>query len=422
MQDSDEKPMTNELSQVPETTADEGGRGQKAGVTTGMNVVPFRPRPDRKRADDPHGAFGDGTGASKRPSAAGRQARSSVRRPSRTDAREHLRSKAHVGDLDPADDATGTALDTASPVHVSADILASRVREQVNAAARPIFEAFARGRGIPLRPLQKAIDGPAPLTNPRIMLRLGGALHSEAMRNVIASHADPALVPLKVRAGLAKMLAQDLTDPRTVAVRKEFPDWNKPLTAFGQRIQPWQPRDAAAWLRRFPPIGRLLHPMDTWDGATAALWLNDRETILSGLAGKDEADSTLVAFESSDPWKPSLEVLHTLDELELEALAYRVFVERLRREAMPSYVSERRIQVRKAIELVTFGYQTLQEARRSMRIHDHRRIRSFSRVFDENQEWIYDLCHRIVAAYAWPDGFTEPELWSEFPDLHEAPQ
>ncbi|MGX9981595.1 hypothetical protein [Methylobacterium fujisawaense] len=102
-------------------------------------------------------------------------------------------------------------------------------------------------------------------------------------------------------------------------------------------------------------------------------------------------------------------MLLTLDELELEALTYRAFVERLRREVLPFSVSERRIRVWKAAELVTFGYQTLEEARRSVRIHDLRRIEYFDRVFSENQEWIYDLCYRIIALYAWSVGFAEPD-------------
>ncbi len=217
-------------------------------------------------------------------------------------------------------------------------------------------------------------------------------------------------------------MAQDLSEPSSSAAREAFPDWNKPLAPFGRHLQTWRPRDAAVWLERFPPSGELLHPMETWDGATAALWLNDRETIPSGPPCEDVLDGTVVAFEPRDPWLPSLEVLHTLDEIELEELTYRVFVERLRREVMPFYLSERRVHVQRAVELVTFGYQTLQEARRSVRTHDLRRIRHFDRVFGENHEWIYDLCCRIVAAYAWSIGFAEPELWSDFPDLDEVPR
>lgn len=311
----------------------------------------------------------------------------------------------------------------AFPGIASAGTCGHHVRERVNAAARPILQAFARSRGIPLdRLLRKAIEGPTPLVDPAVLRQLGGAVHSEAMQHAIASNADPALVPLKVRAGLARLMAQSLSDPPPVAVQKSFPDWNKPLAPFGHRLQLWRPKDAAVWLRRFPPNERLLHPMTIWDPATAALWLNDREPILSGLPCEGEPDSTLVPFEMPTFWKPSLEVLHTLDELELETLSYRVFLERMRRDVMPFYLSERKTHVRVAIERVTFGYQTLEEARRSLRTHDRQRIRYFNRVFGENHEWIYDLSCRIIAAYEWPEGFSEPDLWAEFSNLWDAQQ
>lgn len=319
-------------------------------------------------------------------------------------------------------DAAIAASMVALPATMSSKARGDLVRERMNAAARPILESFARRRGMPLERLQEAIDAPRPLTHPEIVRRLGGALHSEDMRGVIAANADPALVPLKVRAGLAKMMAQDLSDPPPAAAREAFPDWNKPLAPMGRRLQSWRPQDAAAWLERFPPSEDLLHPLGTWDDPTAALWLNDRDTIPPGLPCEGGLVGTVVEFEPRDPWLPSLEVLHTLHELELEELTYRVFVERLRREVMPFYVSERRIHIRRAVELITFGYQTLKEARRSVREHDLRRIRYFDQVFGENHEWIYDLCCRIMATYGWPHGFAEPELRSDFPDLNEAPQ
>ncbi len=296
------------------------------------------------------------------------------------------------------------------------------VRHRMNAAARPILESFASRRGIPLERLRKAINGPIPLTHPAIARQLGGALHSEEMRGVIDAKADPALVPLNIHAGVAKMMAQDFSDPPPLVMREAFPDWNKPLAPRGRQLQAWRPGNAADWLKRFPPNGYLLHPIDTWDGVTAALWLNDRDAIPLGLPCEGELVGAVVAFKPQGPWKPSLEVLHTLHELELEELTYRVFVERLRREVSPFYVSERRIHVRKAVELVTFGYQTLQEARRSVREHDLRRVAYFDRVFDDNNEWINDLCRQIIAAYAWPVGFSEPELWSDFPELDDAPR
>jgi len=305
----------------------------------------------------------------------------------------------------------------AFPVIASPDVRRHLVRERTNAAARPILESFAWCRGIPLERLREAIDGPTPLTHPEIVRRLAGALNSKAMRSVIASNADLALLPLKVRIGISKMMAQDLSEPPPVAARGSFPDWSKPIAPRGHQLQTWRPEDAAAWLERFPPNEDLLHPIDIWDGDTAARWLNDREAIPPALPWEDELAGKVLKFELQDPWKPSLEVLHTLYELELEELTYRVFVERLRREVMPYYVSERIIHVWKAVELITFGYQTLQEARRSVRTHDLRRIEYFNQVFGENHEWIYDLCCRIVAAYVWPVGFAEPELSSEFPDL-----
>ncbi|WP_179698697.1 hypothetical protein [Methylobacterium sp.] len=317
--------------------------------------------------------------------------------------------------------ATSGSIVTLSP-NASIEARGKLVRERINAAARPILTRFANRRGLSLERLRKAIGGRTPLTHPEIVRHLGGALYSEEMQRVIASHADPGLLPLKVRAGVAKMMAEPLSDAPTAAVREAFPDWNKPLAPVGSHIQPWRPNDAAVWLKCFPPNEGLLHPMDTWDGATAALWLNDPAIFTSDLLHPSEVDGTVVAFEPYGPWRPSLEVLHTLDELALEDLTYRVFIERLRREAMPFYVSERRIHVRKAIEWVTFGYQTVEDARRSVRTHDLARIRYFDRVFGENREWIYDLCGRMIAAYEWPAGFSQPELRSDFPDLDDATQ
>lgn len=91
------------------------------------------------------------------------------------------------------------------------------------------------------------------------------------MRSGIVSHADPALLPLNVRAGLAKLMAQDLADPPPAGAQTAFPDWNRPLAPFGRHLQTWRPRDAAVWFQRFPPNERLLHPMDIWDAPTATL-------------------------------------------------------------------------------------------------------------------------------------------------------
>lgn len=301
----------------------------------------------------------------------------------------------------------------------SPEVRGQIVRERLNAAARPILYRFARRRGMRVERLQDVIDGSMPLTHPEIVSRMGGALYSEDMRSVIAINADPALVPLKVRSGIAKMTAQAVCDVPPATVQEAFPDWNKPLVPRGGQLQPWRPEDAAIWLERFPPNEGLLHPIDTWDAATAALWLNDRDADPSDRACENELDGTVVAFSSERARKPSLEVLHTLHGLELEALTYRVFVERLRREVMPFYVNERRIYIRQVAELIAFGYLMFDEARRSVRTHDLRRIRYFDQVFGENDEWIYDLDSRIVAAYAWPDGFDETVLQMDFEDLYQ---
>lgn len=287
------------------------------------------------------------------------------------------------------------------------------VRRRMNAATGPILEAFARRHGLASKRLLGAIGGPTPLTHPAVTRELGGALHSEAMRSAIAANADPALVPLQVRAGLAKLMAQDLATPPSGEAKEAFADWNKPLVPVGHHHPAWHARNAVAWLRTFPPIRRLPQPLDTWDDATAALWLNDRSSIVTGPQGED-LDNVVVGIDAASPWKPSLEVLHTLDEIELEELAYRVFVERMRREVMPRYLSERRILVRDGILHVTLGYQTLRDARRRVREHDLKRVRLFDRLFGSNCEWIHDLCGRIVDAYAWPSGFSKSELWSEF--------
>jgi len=293
------------------------------------------------------------------------------------------------------------------------------VRQRTNAAVRPILEAYGRRHGILSESLQTAIKGPKPLTHPAIVRKLGSALHSEAMWNAIAVNADPALVPFKVYADLKRLTSQNLFDQLPNAVKKAFPDWNKPLVPSGQCYSPWHAKDAAAWLKHFPPSGRLLHPMSTWDGDTAALWLNDRSSILPNPQDQWN-DEVVIRIDGLNSWKPSLEVLHNLYPLEREELAYRVFVERLRRDVMVFYVSERKICVGNAITHVTFGYQTLKDARRSVRKHDLRRIRRFDLLFGNNGEWIYDLCCRIVAAYAWPSGFSEPELWFEFPNHDDA--
>lgn len=287
------------------------------------------------------------------------------------------------------------------------------IRRRLNAAARPILESFARRQGLSSKRLLGAIAGPTPLTHPAVARDLGGALHSEVMRSAIAANADPALVPLQVRAGLAKLMAQDLAIPPSGEAKEAFADWDKPLVPAGHHHPALHAKGAVAWLRTFPPTRCLPQPLDTWDDATAALWLNDRSSIVSGPQGEG-LDDVVVSIDAANPWKPSLEVLHTLYDLELEELAYRVFVERLRREVMPSYLSKRRILVRDALLHVTFGYRTLQDARRHVREHDLKRIRLFNRLFGVNCEWVYDLCCRIIDTYAWPSGFSEPELWSEF--------
>ena len=291
----------------------------------------------------------------------------------------------------------------------------SLVRERTNAAARPILLAYARSRGVLTGPLRSAIEGSTPLVHPAVTGNLGGALHCEALRIAIDASADSTLVPWRVRADLTRLTAQDLADPPSSAGKEAFPDWHKPLASIGHHNRTWHDEDAAAWLGHFPPKGALLPPMDTWDGATAAAWLDDRETIPLEPNDREDTD-VVVSINASNPWKPSLEVLHTLNELELEDLAYRVFVERLRREVMPFHISERKIHVRNAIVSVTFGYQTLREARRSVHEHDLRRVAHFDRLFSTNQEWVYDLCSRILAIHAWPLGFSEGELQSEFPE------
>ncbi|WP_289015435.1 hypothetical protein [uncultured Methylobacterium sp.] len=291
------------------------------------------------------------------------------------------------------------------------------VRERLNAAVRPILRAFVRRRGIRLEDVQDAIDGPTPLADPSVVRHLGGALHSEAMRCAIASTADPTLLPLEVRAGLARMRAQSLSDPPPAAVRQAFPDWSKSVVPLGQRMRQWRAEDAAVWLGQFPLRG-LLHPLDTWDAATTAIRLNDREPA-SWPEQEGAARSTVVAFGPADLWKPSLEVLHTLEELELEALTDRVFRELMRRDVMPSHVNERRVRIGTVIEHVTFGYLGIEEARQSIRAHDLRRTERFERLFGTDQEWIHDLCGRIIAAYEWPPGFAESELWTDFPDLDD---
>lgn len=293
------------------------------------------------------------------------------------------------------------------------------VRERIDAAARPMLESYARQGGILTTPLHDAIYGPMPLEHPEVVRRLNGALHSEVMRSVIESQTDPALVPLNVRAGIVRMMSRDPFDTPPEAVQSAFPDWNKPLVPPGHHLRPWGAEDAAIWLRHFPPDEDLLHPIDTWDAVTAAIWLNDRDTAPSCRAGESEFDDTAAATATQDGCKPSLEVLHTLHELELEELAYRVFVERLRRETMPFYVSERRIHIRKVTESITMGYRSLDEARRSVRAYDLRRIQSFEQVFGDNNEWIFDLTSRIFAAHTWPDGFAEAELQKDFPDLRD---
>lgn len=316
-----------------------------------------------------------------------------------------------------AADVPETTLAGRGPVPASPEVRGRLVRERVNAAVRPILLDFAKRRGLALRHLRPVINSSTPLVEPSVVRDLGGALHSDAMRGAIALNCDRSLVPLQVREGLVRMDAQDLSVPPPDAVQRAFPDWNKALAPRGHCLQSWHPADAAIWLTHFPPDTGLLHPLDTWDPATAALWLNDREAIPQVLPGEGEFDGTVVVFEPNRPWKPSLEVLHTLDELDLEALTYRVFVERVRREVMPFYLSERKIHIRKAVELVTLGYQSLEDARRSVRTHDLQRISYFDRLFGVNDDWIYDLCCRIIAAYAWPEGFAEPELRSDFLDL-----
>ncbi len=288
------------------------------------------------------------------------------------------------------------------------------VRHHTNAAVRPILKAYARRKGLLSRSLEAAIDGPTALTHPAVARELGGALLSEAVRNAIAENADHALVPLNVRAGLAKMIGQNLIDPPPLDARKAFPDWNKPMVPFGQHHRVWHAEDAAQWLRSFPPNGRILHPLNTWDNVTAARWLNDRSSVSAD--GNDSGrDEVVVAIDASRPMKPALQVLHDLDDLELEEITYRVFVEQLRRDVMPVLVSRRRIHVRNALLHVTIGYRTLDEARRSVHEHDLMWIESIDRLFEANSEWIYDLCRRILETYTWPTGFSELELQATYP-------
>ncbi len=94
-----------------------------------------------------------------------------------------------------------------------------------------------------------------------------------------------------------------------------------------------------------------------------------------------------------------------------------MFVERLRREVMSYYVSERRNQIGRMIELITIGYRTLEEARRSILVHDIQRTQHFDEVFGENYEWINDICRRIFALHLWPEGFDEPDSGAISPIL-----
>ncbi len=313
--------------------------------------------------------------------------------------------------------ATSTTLTVLSSARTGSDQdRCNTVRERMNIAAKPILESFARRHGRYSDSVEAAIASTRPLVHPTVIRELSGALYSEAMRMTIALNANPTLVPLEVREGLAKLMALDLYDLPPNAAPASFPDRNKSLAPHSQCHQAWHDADAAAWLDRFPPRGRLPHPLDTWDDETAALWLNDRASIISAHP-IDGREAVVVSIGKYNMWKPSLEVLHTLGEVELEELAYRVFVEQFRRDVMPFHVSQRRMCVHEAITQVTFGYRTLLEGRQLVRLHDLRRFERLQQIFRMNGEWIFDLHHRIIAAYPWPAGFSDEELWNEFPSI-----
>lgn len=299
---------------------------------------------------------------------------------------------------------------------VTQDQRRDTVRERLNHVIRPLLRAYAKGLRRPFSHLEAHIEGDRPLTASPILTELRGAFHWAPVRETIAEYADPTLVSAEVRAGLATMLAQDLSGEPPTSVRQAFTDWNKPLVATGYFLTPWRPTDAARWLREFPPFRTLLEPMDMWDDRTAAIWLNDRSP-LTFKSLFPVIEDNVVPFEPRAIWKPSTEVLGGLDELDLEALSHRVFRERFRRDIMPPVLSARRARIRNAIEAMSYGYLTLEEARLDVHTYDLERQGYFDRLFGSNDEWIFDLGVTIASGYTLPQGFDRISLTDSFGHL-----
>lgn len=247
------------------------------------------------------------------------------------------------------------------------------------------------------------------MTAPPIVDELGIAFVSHELRTAITAYADRTLVPPEIRNGVATMIAHDLRGPPPAGIRQAFPDWGKPLVPSGHVSEVWQPSDAARWLEGFPPRGTLPHPLVTWDDRTAAIWLDDHPEITPDPAS-DHNGLNVVAFQPGPAWKPAASVLACLDDVDLEALADRVFRERFRREVMLPLLCERRARIRSAIDAMSYGYLTLADARRDIHAWDNDLRRHFDRMFESNEEWIFDLVRTIMNGYAWPPSFAVPEL------------
>lgn len=326
-------------------------------------------------------------------------------------------------------DAPGTA-GTTDPLHPEAGAAASSnvvpllhpsissehreaVRERLNTAVRPVLKNVAGRRGLPIAHLLAHIDGARPLTAPPVVNELGIAFVSHELRVAIAAYADRALIPFEIRTGVATMVAHSLGGPPPAAIRSAFPDWSKPLVPYGHVSEAWQPADAARWLEGFPPRGTLPHPLGTWDDRTAAIWLDDQPAIAIDLAS-DHDSLNVVTLQPGPAWKPAASVLACLDDLDLETLSDRVFRERFRREVMLPLLSNRRAQIRSAIDAMSYGYLTLEDARRAVRAWDVGVCERFDRLFGSHAEWIFDLVRTIVDGHPWPPNFTTGELAERF--------
>lgn len=326
-------------------------------------------------------------------------------------------------------DAAGSAV-TTDPRHPKAGVVPSSnvvalhplpnsagrreaVRERLNAAIRPILVNVAGRRSLPIVHLLAHIDGDRPLTAPPILDELGIAFVSHELRAAIAAYADRTFVPSAIRAGVATMMAQGLGGPPPAAIRQAFPDWGKPLVPYGHVSVAWRPADAARWLEGFPPRGTLPYPLGTWDDRTAAIWLDDHPVIAIDSAS-EHGDLDVVAFQPGPAWKPASCVLACLDDVDLESLADRVFRERFRREIMLPLLGDRRTRIRSAIDAMTYGYLTLEDARCDVHAWDADLGRRFDLLFGSNAEWIFDLVRTIMDGYAWPPNFSAAELTLSF--------